>query len=71
VANALGAAGWVCTVGTAAYILGSSASSLFEAIGFAGLLAVVLAIVGHVVWRRSQRDRKAAAPREPVNDLGD
>ena len=31
--NALGAIGWVCTVGSAAYILGSSASSLFEAIG--------------------------------------
>jgi membrane protein DedA with SNARE-associated domain len=68
--NALGATGWVCTVGTAAYILGSSASNLFEAIGFAGLLAVVLAIVGHVVWRRSQRDRKAAAAatRATVND---
>jgi len=69
--NALGATGWVCTVGTAAYVLGSSASSLFEAIGFAGLLAVVLGVIGHVVWRRSQRDRKAAAPREPVNDLSD
>ncbi len=71
--NALGATGWVCTVGTAAYILGSSASNLFEAIGFAGLLAVVLAIVGHVVWRRSQRDRKAAAAatRATVNDLAD
>jgi membrane protein DedA with SNARE-associated domain len=69
--NALGATGWVCTVGTAAYILGSSASSLFEAIGFAGLLAVALAIVGHVVWRRSQRDRKAAAAPAPVNDSGD
>jgi membrane protein DedA with SNARE-associated domain len=71
--NAAGAAGWVCTVGTAAYILGSSASSLFEAIGLAGLLAVTLAIIGHVVWRRSQRDRKAAAapPREPINESVD
>jgi membrane protein DedA with SNARE-associated domain len=69
--NALGAIGWVCTVGTAAYILGSSASSLFEAIGFAGLLAVALTIIGHVVWRRSQRDRKASAPPAPVNDSGD
>jgi membrane protein DedA with SNARE-associated domain len=70
--NALGAAGWVCTVGTAAYILGSSASSLFEAIGLAGLLAVVLTIVGHVVWRRSQRDRReASTPRAPVNESGD
>ena len=69
--NALGAIGWVCTVGSAAYILGSSASSLFEAIGFAGLLAVVLSIAGHVAWRRSQRGRKPAAPAAPVNDSGD
>jgi membrane protein DedA with SNARE-associated domain len=69
--NAAGAIGWVCTVGSAAYILGSSASSLFEAIGFAGLLAVVLSIGGHVAWRRSQRGRKPAAPAAPVNDSGD
>jgi membrane protein DedA with SNARE-associated domain len=69
--NALGATGWVCTVGTAAYILGSSASSLIEAKGFDGLLAVALTIVGHVVWRRSQRDRKASAPHEPVNESSD
>jgi membrane protein DedA with SNARE-associated domain len=71
VANALGAIGWVCTVGTAAYVLGSSATNLFEAIGFAGLLAVTLAIVGHIVWRRSQRDRKRAGSRAPVNESGD
>lgn len=69
--NALGAAGWVCTVGSAAYILGSSASSLFEAIGFAGLLAVVLSIGGHIAWRRSQRGRRPAAPSTPVNESGD
>lgn len=56
--NALGGTGWVCTVGTSAYLLGSSASNLFEAIGLAGLLAVVLAIAGHVAWRRSQRGRE-------------
>jgi len=69
--NALGAVGWVCTVGTAAYVLGSSASNLFEAIGFAGLLAVTLTIVGHIVWRRSQRGRKAAGSASPVNESGD
>jgi membrane protein DedA with SNARE-associated domain len=69
--NALGAIGWVCTVGTAAYVLGSSASNLFEAIGFAGLLAVTLTIVGHIVWRRSQRNRTPAAAAAPVNESGD
>ena len=69
--NALGAIGWVCTVGTAAYVLGSSASNLFEAIGFAGLLAVTLTIVGHIVWRRSQRNRKPAGSAAPVNESGD
>jgi hypothetical protein len=61
----------VCTVGTAAYVLGSSASNLFEAIGFAGLLAVTLAIVGHVVWRRSQRGRKPSRSGSPVNESVD
>jgi membrane protein DedA with SNARE-associated domain len=68
--NALGGMGWACTVGTAAYLLGGSASNLFQAIGLAGLLATALAIGGHVVWRRSQRDRepRAKVVREPVNE---
>jgi membrane protein DedA with SNARE-associated domain len=61
--NALGGASWVLTVGSAAYLLGSSASSLFEAIGLAGLLALVLAVAGHIAWRRSQRGREPRAPR--------
>ncbi|MEP6641014.1 MAG: DedA family protein [Gaiellales bacterium] len=61
--NALGGAGWALTVGSAAYLLGSSASSLFEAIGLAGLLALVLAVAGHIAWRRSQRGREPRAPR--------
>jgi membrane protein DedA with SNARE-associated domain len=61
--NALGGAGWVVTVGSAAYLLGSSASSLFEAIGLAGLLALVLAVAGHIAWRRSQRGREPRSPR--------
>jgi membrane protein DedA with SNARE-associated domain len=70
--NLLGGAGWVCTVGTAAYLLGNSASSLFEAIGLAGLLALVLTIVGHIVWRRSQRGR-SSAPRgaQTLNESGE
>jgi membrane protein DedA with SNARE-associated domain len=71
VCNAMGACAWVLTVGTAAYVLGSSAGSLFEAVGFAALLAVFLMIVGHVVWRRSQRSRKPAAPPAPVNESVD
>jgi membrane protein DedA with SNARE-associated domain len=65
--NFLGATGWVFTVGSAAYLLGSSASSLFEAIGFAGLLALVLAVAGHIAWRRSQRGREPRAPRSAPN----
>ena len=71
--NLMGAAGWVCTVGTAAYLLGSSASSLFEAIGLAGLLALALAIGGHIAWRRSQRGRepRVRRPAAELNDSGE
>jgi membrane protein DedA with SNARE-associated domain len=70
--NLLGGAGWVCTVGTAAYLLGNSASSLFEAIGLAGLLALALGIAGHVFWRRSQRERASALRRaQTLNESGE
>jgi membrane-associated protein len=70
--NLLGGSGWVCTVGTAAYLLGNSASSLFEAIGLAGLLALVLSIAGHVFWRRSQRGRvHTAGPARTLNESGE
>jgi membrane protein DedA with SNARE-associated domain len=71
--NAMGGAGWVLTVGSAAYLLGSSASSLFEAIGLAGLLALVLAVAGHIAWRRSQRGREPLAPRSrpAANESGE
>ena len=71
--NALGAAGWVCTVGSAAYLLGSSASSLFEAIGLAGGLAVILSIAGHFAWRRSQRGRepRPRRTRPAANESGE
>jgi membrane protein DedA with SNARE-associated domain len=68
--NLAGATGWVCTVGSAAYLLGSSASNLFEAIGLAGLLALALSIAGHIVWRRSQRGREPRV-RRPTADLND
>ncbi len=71
--NFMGGAGWVCTVGSAAYLLGNSASSLFEAIGLAGLLAIVLSIAGHIAWRRSQRGRAAGPPRSAptLNESGE
>jgi membrane-associated protein len=70
--NALGGAGWVCTVGTAAYLLGNSASSLFEAVGLAALLALVLSVAGHVFWRRSQRGRaRSPRPARTLNESGE
>jgi membrane protein DedA with SNARE-associated domain len=70
--NLLGGSGWVCTVGTAAYLLGNSASSLFEAIGLAGLLALVLSVAGHIVWRRSQRGRVSTPRRaQTLNESGE
>ena len=71
--NLAGAAGWVCTVGTAAYLLGSSASNLFEVIGLAGLLALVLSIGGHIAWRRSMRGRTPRVRPSPaeLNDSGE
>jgi membrane protein DedA with SNARE-associated domain len=71
--NAAGGASWVLTVGSAAYLLGSSASSLFEVIGLAGLLALVLAVAGHIAWRRSQRGRepRVSRRRPAANESGE
>lgn len=70
--NLLGGTGWVCTVGSAAYLLGNSASNLFEAIGLAGLLALALSIAGHVFWRRSKRGRRRATHRaQTLNESGE
>jgi len=70
--NALGGIAWASTVGTAAYLLGRSASGSLGAIGFVGLgIAVVVYLV-----RRVRREVKPAGllwrrrTRETVADMG-
>ncbi|MEY2430977.1 MAG: hypothetical protein QOC92_702 [Acidimicrobiaceae bacterium] len=46
--NALGGIGWAATIGTAAYLIGQSASGSLGAIGFAGLALVA---VGYLIRR--------------------
>ncbi|MDX6512267.1 MAG: hypothetical protein QOE36_1771 [Gaiellaceae bacterium] len=64
--NALGGVGWASTVGGAAYLLGSTASSSLSLLGFIGI-AIAIAAYGATRLRRRVRrrgaksaDRKAA-----------
>ena len=60
--NALGGLAWAVTIGTAAYLLGHAASSLFSAIGI-GSIALLIAAGAAFAWhsRRRRRRRRAAA----------
>ena len=59
--NALGGICWAVTIGTIAYLLGSSAGNVLEAFGVWGLIAFVLAIVGFFGWHRRHTRRESAA----------
>jgi membrane protein DedA with SNARE-associated domain len=50
--NALGGTAWASTVGTAAYLLGRSASSSLGAIGFAAVVITVLLFLASRIRRR-------------------
>jgi membrane protein DedA with SNARE-associated domain len=52
--NAIGGVSWVCTVGLAAYFIGSAAQNAITALGFVGLFALVLTIAGHWAWHRAR-----------------
>jgi len=58
ICNAAGGIGWVFTVGTAAYIIGSTAKNAIAALGIVGLAGVVIGLAGHAVWHRRQRNRQ-------------
>jgi membrane-associated protein len=49
--NALGGIAWATSVGLAAYFLGSAAEQIFRTVGFVGIGAVVVAVVGFLAWR--------------------
>jgi membrane protein DedA with SNARE-associated domain len=53
--NALGGITWASAVGIAAYELGHSAGGVVEAFGLYGLIAVILAVVGVLLWHRRHR----------------
>jgi membrane-associated protein len=50
--NALGGICWAISVGSLAYYLGSRAENAVQAIGLIGVLALILAVGGHLAWRR-------------------
>ena len=62
--NALGGITWAVIVGTAAYLLGNSATGVLEAFGLWGLVAALIAIGGLLFWhRRHRRHGPGAAAR--------
>jgi membrane protein DedA with SNARE-associated domain len=52
--NALGGIGWAATIGTAAYLIGRSASGSLGAVGFAGLALVAVGYLIHRLRARMQ-----------------
>jgi membrane-associated protein len=60
--NAAGGIGWVVTVGMAAYIIGSTAKNAIAALGFVGLIGLVIGLAGHAIWHRRQHRRQEARP---------
>lgn len=58
--NALGGIAWAVSVGLAAYLLGHAASSIFRAVGIAGVVLVAAVAVGVFVWRLLRRHLAAA-----------
>lgn len=59
--NALGGISWALSVGLLAYFLGATADHIFKVAGLAGVVAVVAAIAGYLLWRRRQRLREDVA----------
>jgi membrane protein DedA with SNARE-associated domain len=64
--NALGGIAWATTIGTAAYLIGRTASGSVGAIGIAGLALVALGYLIHRIRARMQaRSRAESASRPP------
>ena len=63
VCNAAGGIGWVLTVGTAAYVIGSTVKHAITAVGLVGLLGLVIGFAGHAAWHRRQRRRHEGGAR--------
>jgi membrane protein DedA with SNARE-associated domain len=58
--NALGGIAWACTIGSLAYVLGSSASGSLGAIGFIGVAVAVLVYLIRFLRRRLRRPRQSS-----------
>jgi membrane protein DedA with SNARE-associated domain len=54
--NAAGGISWATTIGLVAYRLGKTATTTIAAVGMIGLLGVVLAGAGSMLWRRLGRN---------------
>jgi len=61
--NALGGIAWAIVIGTAAYVLGSSAGNALEAFGLWGLVALVVAVMAFFAWHRRARRQGTMPPR--------
>lgn len=57
--NALGGLAWAASIGTAAYVLGSSSSGYLGLIGLVGLAGAVVAVAARRLRRRRDLPRKA------------
>jgi membrane-associated protein len=57
--NALGGIAWACTIGSLAYVLGSTASGSLGAIGFIGVAVAVLVYLITFLRRRLRRPRQS------------
>jgi membrane-associated protein len=64
--NALGGVCWATSVGSLAYVLGSRAENAVQAIGAIGVVALLLAVAGHLAWRRLARSDDG--PERPADD---
>jgi membrane-associated protein len=65
VCNAIGGVSWVLTIGLAAYVIGQTARSAITALGFVGLIGLVIALAGHLLWRR-RRPKQVTRRRAPA-----
>jgi membrane protein DedA with SNARE-associated domain len=58
--NALGGVCWSISIGTLAYTIGIRAGDAIAAVGAVGATTLLLAVVGHLAWRRLRPPIRAA-----------
>jgi len=49
--NTLGGVAWATSIGIAAYLLGTRAGNIVEALGLVALAMLIVAVLAHLLWR--------------------